>query len=73
MKALVGTFNQEKAYVEALSVSVKLQTSQRFVSSSSVDSISAAVDTVSCLLRSPGARARPDRLRAFRARLTAAE
>ena len=54
-------------------MSVKLQTSQRFVSSSSVDSISAAVDTVSCLLRSPGARARPDRLRAFRARLTAAE
>ena len=31
---VVGTFNQEKALVGAFSVIVKLQTSQRFVSSS---------------------------------------
>ena len=34
MKALVGAFNQEKALVGAFSVIVKLQTSRRFVFSS---------------------------------------
>ena len=36
MKALVGTFNQKEALVEAFIVIVQLQTSQRFVSSSIV-------------------------------------
>ena len=37
MKAHVDIFNQEKALVGAFSVVVKLQTSRRFVSSSSPD------------------------------------
>ena len=36
MKALVGTFNQKEALVEAFILIVQLQTSQRFVSSSIV-------------------------------------
>ena len=36
MKVLVGAFNQKKALEEAFSVIVKLQTSRRFVSSSTV-------------------------------------
>ena len=35
VKALVGTFKQEKALVEAFYAIVKLQTSRKFVSSSS--------------------------------------
>ena len=35
VKAIVAAFNQEMAQVRAFSVIVKLQTSQRFVSSSS--------------------------------------
>ena len=37
MKAVVATFNQEKALGRALSVIVQLQTSRRFVSSSTAD------------------------------------
>ena len=38
MKVLVGAFNQEKALVDASSVIVKLQTSRRLVSRSTVKS-----------------------------------
>ena len=37
MKAVVATFNQEKALVGALSVIVQLETSQRFIASSTGD------------------------------------
>ena len=36
---IIGTFNQKKALEGAFSVIVKLQTSQRFVSSSSTDAM----------------------------------
>ena len=53
MKALVGTFNQEKALVGTFFVIVKLQTSQRFVSSSTNTMLAAGGGWVvcSCYLR----------------------